>query len=180
MQGSHEQSLSGDPFCSIAMQWRMANNHICTPEMLILSPFRGTGWAKTMEKKVQELKDTTNPERWRAVIALGEFGEPAVEHLHQALGDDDKWVRYFAADTLGNIGHRSSVDPLIQVLVDEDQDVRWAAAAALGRIGDPRATPALRQAYNSDNAFVKIFIAEALDKLFVEDVRSKIMAYSQV
>jgi hypothetical protein len=27
---------------------------------------------------------------------------------------------------------------------------------------------------------VKIFIAEALDKLFVEDVRSKIMAYSQV
>ena len=120
-----------------------------------------------MEKVIRELKDKTKPDRWKLIIALGEFGEPALEHLHNTLGDEDKWVRYFAADSLGNIGHRSSVDPLIQKLLDEDQDVRWAAASALGRIGDQRAEHALMQAYNSDNSFVRVFIEEALENIAV-------------
>jgi HEAT repeat protein len=118
-----------------------------------------------MEKAIRELHDRTNPERFRSIIALGEFGEQALNHLHASLEDNDKWVRYFSADTLGTIGHRSSVDPLIPKLLDEDQDVRWVAASALGRIGDPRASHALMQAYNSDNAFVKVFIEEALENL---------------
>jgi HEAT repeat protein len=118
-----------------------------------------------MEKTIRKLNDTTNPDRWKSIIALGEFGEEALEYLHGTLNDDEKWVRYFAADTLGNIGHRSSVDPLIRKLLDDDQDVRWAAASALGRIGDPRAAHALMQAYNSDNCFVKVFIEEALENI---------------
>jgi HEAT repeat protein len=118
-----------------------------------------------MEKTIQQLKNKNDPERWKAVIELARFGEPAIEHLHQALGDEDKWVRYFAADTLGDMQSRTSVDHLIQKLLDEDQDVRFVTASALGRIGDPRAAHALMQAYNSDNCFVKIFIEEALEKV---------------
>lgn len=87
-------------------------------------------------------------------------------------------MRYFAADALGNIGHRRSVDHLTQLLLDQDQDVRWVTAAALGRIGDPRAAHALQQAYNSDNAFVKVFIEEALDQLSVHKLHEAVKAYS--
>jgi HEAT repeat protein len=125
-----------------------------------------------MEKTIQELKNKDNPERWKAVVALGQFGEPALEHIHAALNDNDKWVRYFAADTLGDLQHPGSVEHLIQRLLDEDQDVRFVSASALGRIGDPRAAHALRQAYNSDNCFVKIFIEEALEKLATADVQT--------
>jgi HEAT repeat protein len=83
-----------------------------------------------MEKIIRELKVKTNPDRWKLIITLGAFGDKALEHLHTTLEDEDKWVRYFAADTLGNIGHRSSVDPLIQKLLDEDQDVRWEIGRA--------------------------------------------------
>jgi HEAT repeat protein len=118
-----------------------------------------------MKNAIRELNDTTNPDRWKATIALGEFGESALEYLHSSLDDEDKWVRYFAADTLGTIGNPSSVDALVRKLLDEDQDVRWVAASALGRIGDPRAAHALMQAYNSDNCFVKVFIEEALENI---------------
>jgi HEAT repeat protein len=57
-----------------------------------------------MEKIFQELKDKTQPERWTRVIALEKFGKSALEYLHKALNDEDKWVRYMAADALGNIG----------------------------------------------------------------------------
>jgi HEAT repeat protein len=124
-----------------------------------------------MEKTIQELKNKDNPDRWKAVIALGQFGEPALEHIHTALNDEDKWVRYFAADTLGDLQNPGSVEHLIQKLLDEDQDVRFVTASALGRIGDPRAAHALMQAYNSDNCFVKIFIEEALEKLATAEVQ---------
>jgi len=132
-----------------------------------------------MERTIQELWSRNNPKRGTSVIALGEFREPAIEYLHQALEDDDKWVRYFASNALGNIGHHSFVDPLVRLLLDEDQDVRWVTAAALGRIGGPRAVRALRQAYNSDNAFVKLFIEKALDKLVAEEPQTPGMASIQ-
>jgi HEAT repeat protein len=132
-----------------------------------------------MEKTIQEFKNPKNPDRWKSIIALGEFGEPALDYLHHALSDDDKWVRYFAADMLGNIKHHDSVEHLVAKLLDEDQDVRWVAASALGRIGDARAAHALQQAYGSDNAFVKVFIEEALDQLATDQHYTTAMAHSQ-
>ena len=131
-----------------------------------------------MERAIQELQDRVRPERWKSVVTLGTFGEPALEYLHHALGDEDKWVRFFAVDALGTIGDKSSVDHLVQTLIDEDQDVRWVTASALGKIGGPRAVHALRQAYNSDNAFVRVFIEEALEKIAVEEIKAPVMAVS--
>ena len=132
-----------------------------------------------MEQALMDLKDRVRPERWKSVVTLGTFGEPALEYLHHALRDEDKWVRFFAVDALGKIGSKSSVEYLTRTLMDEDQDIRWVTASALGRIGGPRAAHALQQAYNSDNAFVKIFIAEALEKISTEEITAPGIAVSQ-
>jgi len=120
---------------------------------------------KKMEKTFNQLKDKSRPERWTSVVALGNFGTPAVDYLHKALYDDDKWVRYMAADALGNIGDVRSIDPLVKLLNDNDQDVRFATAYALGSIGHHSAAPALKQTCEKDNCFVKIAAEEALLKL---------------
>ncbi len=129
-----------------------------------------------MEQILKNLKNKNYQERWTAAYALGRFGNKAVDHLHEALRDEDKWVRYFAADVLGDIRDPRSVDPLVEKLMDEDQDVRFVTASALGRIGDPRAAHALMQAYNNDNCFVKIFIEEALADLGRPDLITPLKA----
>lgn len=118
-----------------------------------------------MEKIFHELKDKSQPERWTRVIALEKFGTPAVDYLYKALDDEDKWVRYMAADALGNIGDVRSIERLIPLLNDQDQDVRFATASALGNIGHPSAEQALTQTCSRDNCFVRVAAEEALAKL---------------
>ena len=96
-----------------------------------------------MKNSAASLANKENIERWKAVIELERFGQPAADYLIPALKDDDRWVRYLAADALANIGASQSVAPLITLLKDPDQDVRFAAAAALGKIGDAKALPEL-------------------------------------
>jgi len=122
-----------------------------------------------MEKTFRDLNDKNKAERWMAVYALEKFGTPALEYLHKALSDDDKWVRYAALDALGNIGKSESVQHVARLLADHDQDVRFAAADSLGRIGDPIAAHALMQTCNSDNCYVQIAAEEALAKLAAAD-----------
>ncbi len=125
------------------------------------------GEKQDMDKIFNELKDKNQPERWTRVIALEKFGKPAVDYLHKALDDEDKWVRYMAADALGNIGDVRSIERLIPLLNDQDQDVRFATAYALGNIGHPNAEKALTQTCTRDNCFVKVAAEEALAKLNV-------------
>jgi HEAT repeat protein len=75
------------------------------------------------------------PGRWKSVVTLEKVGKPAVQYLLTLLKDPDKWVRYAAADTLGDIGDSASVGPLIRLLGDHDQKVRLATAQALEKIG---------------------------------------------
>lgn len=117
-----------------------------------------------MQRSVAALANKENAERFKAVIELEKFGQPATEFLIKALKDDDRWVRYLAADALANIGATQSVEPLIALLKDKDQDVRFAAASALGKIGDPKAIPELQSVLKRDNGYVKIAAEEALDK----------------
>jgi len=111
-----------------------------------------------MEKTFAKLKNINNPDRWNYAVAMEMFGKDAVEYLHSALSGPNKWVRYFAANSLGNIGDPRSVEPLVMLLSDEDQDVRTSVASALGKIGGPTANRALIQAYAGTNCYVKIFI----------------------
>jgi len=118
-----------------------------------------------MKAEIEKLNNQASPDRWQSVVALEKAGKPAVEYLVTALKDTDKWVRYAAADALGNIGDSASVGPLIGLLGDHDQDVRFATAEALGKIGDPRACSPLEQTCSADNGYVKIAAEEALAKI---------------
>lgn len=120
------------------------------------------GRRKSMQNTVAALKNKENAERWKNVVDLEKFGQPATEFLVQALTDEDRWVRYLAADALANIGATNSVDSLISLLRDPEQDVRFAAAAALGKLGDPKAIKSLEEVLNRDNGYVKIAAEEAL------------------
>ena len=118
-----------------------------------------------MQNIVAALAKKDNLERWKNVVDLEKFGQPATEFLVQALADDDRWVRYLAADALANIGATNSVDSIVSLLRDPDQDVRFAAAAALGKLGDPKAIKSLQEVLKRDNGYVKIAAEEALEKL---------------
>jgi HEAT repeat protein len=117
-----------------------------------------------MQKIVAALRNKENLERFRAVIDLEKYGPPATDFLIIALKDEDRWVRYLAADALANIGATKSVDSLIALLKDQDQDVRFKAAAALGKIGDRKAIKELQSVLKTDNAYVKIAAEESLEK----------------
>jgi HEAT repeat protein len=118
-----------------------------------------------MQKNVAALTNKENIDRYKAVIELEKFGQPATEFLIMALRDDDRWVRYLAADALANIGATQSVDSLVALLRDPDQDVRFAAAAALGKLGDPKAIKDLEAVLKKDNGYVRIAAEEALEKI---------------
>lgn len=115
-----------------------------------------------MHNTVAALKNKGNLERWKNVTDLEKFGQPAAEFLIQALTDEDRWIRYLAADALANIGATNAVDSLITLLSDPEQDVRFAAAAALGKLGDPKAIKDLQEVLESDNGYVKVAAEEAL------------------
>ena len=126
-----------------------------------------------MEKVFRELKEKTTPNRFMVVYELQKFGTGALDYLHLALTDEDKWVRYAAADSLGAMGEQRSIQHLISTLLeDEDQDVRFVSAEALGRIGHADAIGPLRQAHKDDNGYVKIAIEEALDNLAAAEIRT--------
>ena len=125
-----------------------------------------------MQNIVAALAKKDNLERWKNVVDLEKFGQPATEFLVQALADDDRWVRYLAADALANIGATNSVDSIISLLRDPDQDVRFAAAAALGKLGDPKAIKSLQEVIERDNGYVKIAAEESLEKLSPQVVGS--------
>jgi hypothetical protein len=63
------------------------------------------------------------PGGWHSVVTLEKVRKPAVDYLVSLLKDPDKWVRYAAADTLGDIGNSASSGPLIRLLSDHDQEV---------------------------------------------------------
>jgi len=90
-----------------------------------------------VKDELNQPDNLSGPDRWQSIVTLEKIGKPAVDYLVMVLKDPDKWVRYAAADTLGEIGDFACVDPLIGLLGDHDQDVRLVIAKALGKIGGP-------------------------------------------
>jgi HEAT repeat protein len=134
---------------------------IIPPKGLFVNPRRG-GKGKFMQKTVAALANKENTERWKNIVDLEKFGKPASEFLIKALADEDRWVRYLAADALANMGASNAIDPLIKLLKDPEQDVRFAAAASLGKLGDSKAIKSLQDVLKNDNGYVKIAAEEAL------------------
>ena len=90
-----------------------------------------------------------------------------VDHLIDALKDDDWSVRKTSAKSLGEMGSQKAVEPLINTLQDDDWGVRCSAAKALGDLKDEAAIDPLkkaRRAAKGDKEFKKV-ATKALKKI---------------
>lgn len=102
----------------------------------------------------QELQSGPPMVRERAVVALCELGEPAVQPLVGAINDQDFNVRTLAIFCLGRMGPKAkeAVPALVRTLEDRDWIVRRYAAGALGFLEGTAASaaPALAKAAVED------------------------------
>lgn len=57
-----------------------------------------------------------------------------MEPLIQSVNDQDWYVRWGAADALGNIGEKRALEPLEKLVSDKDEYVRHAAIEAIAKI----------------------------------------------
>jgi HEAT repeat protein len=94
--------------------------------------------------------DATRAAAMRAAAHRGSEAMAAL--LARGLSDDSAWVRYYACQGLGRLGHASSTSALIARLADAYPHVRVAAIEALARLDTPQAWQALTSAVRSDDA----------------------------
>jgi HEAT repeat protein len=111
-----------------ALSWRHGETQLSSPERL----YRG----RPFEEWSRDLQGGTPMVRERAVVAVCEFGAPAVPLLIEAIGDQDFNVRTLAIFCLGRMGPtaKDAVPALVKTLEDRDWIVRRYAAAALGTL----------------------------------------------
>ena len=94
----------------------------------------GLAIAADVPALVKQLKSSNPEDRREAATALGKMSsdaKPAVGALVTALGDQDKFVRRFAAQALGGVKGLS----VVLAKPNESKEVQQAAAIALGHIG---------------------------------------------
>jgi HEAT repeat protein len=88
-----------------------------------------------------------------------------IAELIEDLQNPDESIRRFAAESIGEIKDESGIAPLINVLGDECVAVGEAAADALIAIGGERAAEKVSHLLRSDEANLRNFAAEILEKI---------------
>jgi len=111
------------------------------------------------------LRDTDKGTRAQAMAALADLGDTVVPDLVSLLSDDDWKVRYRAAEALGKMRNRESVEPLIRALSDGKDHVRYMAAKTLGELGDQKAVPPLVERLDDENPHVRKAAVISLQKI---------------
>jgi HEAT repeat protein len=92
--------------------------------------------------------------------------EVALPYLHEALGDQDPWVRYFATRSLGRHGNRQSLVALTELAqADEAGPVRIAAIVSLGKLNEPQAVAALASLIETPDSDIRRAALQALGKI---------------
>jgi len=100
--------------------------------------------------------------------ADGKLPEPdlsTVDTAIAALKDENSYVRWKAAKSLGEMADNAAVSSLMEALKDEHQSVRWHAAQALGTIADESSVGALTEALQDEVGNVREFAAQALGNI---------------
>ena len=87
-----------------------------------------------MERIPDKPMNNRSPDTVKSLEALEKFTMPIVEHFTKALSNEDKWVRYLAAEALGNIGDLRSIKHLNLLRSDKDPDLRFVSAQSLSKI----------------------------------------------
>lgn len=112
-------------------------------------------------------KITTENPRVRAAVAVALANvEGAESSLIGALNDNDPWVRYFAARSLGKLESQSARPSLILIANDDPANhVRISALEALGRIGGEEAIEAITLHLRSTDRDVARVAEQALEQI---------------
>lgn len=94
---------------------------------------------KRRAERAYHLAKGRGGEPWSTMLpgkALVQIGKAAVPAMKQALTDSDKWVRYWAAAILGDIGTDAvvAIPSLREATNDTEKEVRSAAQWAIDKI----------------------------------------------
>ena len=112
------------------------------------------------------LGDPSAPVRVTAMASLAAIGSPRVlEEAPTFLGSSEAWIRGSAVQSLGMPGLEKALPILSARLDDESPDVRREVVVAILRIGSPRGTPILERALQDEDWEVRVYAAEARDRL---------------
>ncbi len=99
------------------------------------APKSDEGGSAAWSNILPDLASEESGERWNAVQALGETGDPGVvPHLIPILGDVDIFVRMATARVLGDLKAEAAVPHLIDALEDLEVAVQEAAVVSLRSI----------------------------------------------
>jgi len=101
----------------------------------------------------------------QAAASLAETGGTAVDSLISLLKHENRFVRWYCADVLGNVQAEKVVQPLANLLNDSDSNVRRAAVGSLGNTGSTQAIQILINAFLKSDKKVQSEAARSLGKL---------------
>lgn len=98
-----------------------------------------------LEQLVQRLQDRDGVVRERAREQIVSMGQAATESLLPLLGHKKEQDRWEAVKALSEIGDPATTERMITLLRDDDSDVAWLAALALINIGPSSVVPMLER-----------------------------------
>lgn len=135
----------------------------------LLSELTGTSGGEaewvTARKFARALKADRPELRMAAANALGRLDDASgLQHLVEALDDEDSRVRLRACQACGTFADQRSVPALIRRLDDDKPRVRRAAANALGNVGTDQALSPLLDLLDDSDESLRRIAAGALGK----------------
>ncbi len=122
------------------------------------------------EPKINQLVHTIKTTHHRgeirgAAASLAEIGGVAVDSLISLLNHENKFVRWYCADALGNVQSDKVVQPLAAMLNDSEANVQRAAVSSLGSIGSSQVVKILITTYLKSDKKVQSEAARSLGRL---------------
>ncbi len=114
-------------------------------------------------KKITKLLENKNPAMRQ--LALEQLSSHKQDHtamnlIIRTLQDEDKGVRTFAAEILGDIEDRHALIALTHTLEDKDWEVRQAAIGSFGKHKNPETVPFLLQSLRDEHPQVRYSAAK--------------------
>jgi len=115
-----------------------------------------------MEQTPYDPANKRSPDTIKSLEALEKFTLPIIEYFINALNNEDKWVRYLAAEALGSMGDLRSIAYLDLLRSDNDPDVRFVSGQSLSKIAYLREILADPRKMGCDTCLIRYIAEEVL------------------
>ena len=115
-----------------------------------------------MEQTPYDPANKRSPDTIKSLEALEKFTLPIIEYFINALNNEDKWVRYLAAEALGNLGDLRAIAHLDLLRSDQDPDLRFVSGQSLGKIAYLREILTDSRKMGCDTCLIRYIAEEVL------------------